>query len=212
MENADARAAERAHAKEVKRLSRPLGKIKVQVDYVLNTESTNTHSTDLKRIIKWTAEHISVSPVFDRDFPGDLRGYLPSRGSMSASIGVEFYRKRFPCPKIASLDREPDLLVETQKGTSGWQYFAEHNSDYLFATRSFEGSVVRDTRLITSVEDIPDSTIMLWSDAFADQTLKFQSVDLSVASGVRFTLSGAPNYEIKSENGTRGYCYNLPNQ
>lgn len=147
--------------------------------------------------------------VADASFPPSLRPKLPSQGLLSAEIGIEIYAKAFPCPTVAPLDRDPDLLVESAKSAVGWQYFADGST--LLATKSFDGVIVKDRGLTTSVEDIPESTVMVWSDAFDDPHVQFQSLDLDVGSGgSKFRLTGAQEHAIKTENNRLGYCYTKP--
>jgi hypothetical protein len=214
VENANSRAAEKAHAVEIRRLSRPLGILRVQVDYSLKSEPKDATSVNLEQIAEWAVKHQTRDLVFDGDFPASLQAKLPSRGLISSGITIEIYAKAFSCPKVASLDRDPDLLLKTntQRSTRGWQYFAEPRSNYLYVTNAFDMTVIKDRGLIASVEDLPESTVMVWSSAFDDPHVQFQSVDLNVGSGgSKFRLTGGKENEIKSAGDQRGYCYTKPN-
>src|SRR5882672_2087993 len=53
VENANSRAAEKAHAIEIRRLSRPLGTLKIQADYSLKSDPQDAVSANLKQISEW---------------------------------------------------------------------------------------------------------------------------------------------------------------
>jgi hypothetical protein len=143
VENVNSRAAERAHAAETRRLSRPLGLLRVQVDYSLKPEPKDAASLNLKEISEWTSKH-ETRDVRVGNFPSSLRTKLPSHGSIAAGISIEIYAKAFSCPKVASLDRDPDLLVNTARSRQDWQYFANLDGGYLFVTRGFNTAVVKE--------------------------------------------------------------------
>jgi hypothetical protein len=211
VENAKARASESAHAVEIRRLSRPLGLFKMQIEYSLKPEPNDSASVNLKKISEWTEKQETRNLVSDVDFPDSLRAKLPSHGPISAEIIIEIYAKAFSCPTLALLDRDPDLLVSAARSTHGWQYFAVPGSGYLFVTKGFDTNIVKDRGLITSVEDIPESTVMVWSDALNDPHVQFQSLDLDVGSGgSKFRLAGGKEHEIRGESHGLGYCYSKP--
>lgn len=206
VENRDALAEHVEHAKEVERLSRRLGQLSLALDFKLKTGKDGGFNDLLKWARKRSLAHRATT---DKDFPPAWESRLPSNGILASGIYIELYRSGFSCPRIADVGRRPDLILSTMRHESTWDY--DDVQDNFFLTRTSDLSIRKDLG-ITSVEDFPGATLIVWSDAFEEPAADFETLTLVVADGVTYTMAKYSSQQVRDVVNNLGYCFTVPTE
>lgn len=216
LENANARAEERAHAAEVKRLSRPLTKFEVSAFFVRISNSDLSPEED--KFWSWVQTYTDRTHEFPTrtDIPSGVHN--PDIGYPYMFSSVKLFKRSGICRKDW-VPMSPDLeiadYVSTPVSTPGlWRYevssvmyIADEKGNNYVMEFQFPRNEEDLTGSISSVEDLPGSTLWIQFDFARLTYIRLDRLRFTFSPGVHFDI--APS-QLTEMAGYHEYCFEIP--
>jgi hypothetical protein len=238
------------HASEIDRLSRPLDD-HINARLVLSALKDGPRASQFRpQLVRYFRgkidHHVKPDPSIPLFLPGSTEGefkyfvashkLLPaafrSRDSALGAVfdqSVEYSAQLFRSASCDSLSKQkvaPDLELSfadtpLEKDSSAeWEYIS--TNDYLALSRSLKLWVYKGTTRLTSIEDFPGTTVVVWL-GFADRETELDYFEIRLRGesfeATRFTrIEGAGGSQFEMPDNARklkgrrfqGYCYSIP--
>jgi hypothetical protein len=209
LEQAKERAADLAHAKEIRRLTSPLGQLSIAISFRVDEQKQGSGPYRTLREFfekrrgadKYRIDGPSLVIISHQDLPPDVRDALTDIKDVDdTKLNISHEQSCAPRP-LSSFDMFLAAWPSLQQSQAAYWSYRPNTGEMLY-TRTLMLNIFARAADMTSVEDVRDSTMRITSSAFKDPELTFNDAVLKVAEGSEFQAMSSQVEKTKTD-----YCY-----